>query len=155
MEGERHPASNVEVDFMGESICLIFLYILAVQDYQEHLLSEKTLLAFAIIGMGWQIYQKTFFHPFMVLNLIPGTGLLLLGAITNEKIGYGDGLVILIMGLYISGYILMYIILLGFLFAAFYGILNYTKKHQAKKINMEIPYIPFLLIGMVVMTGVK
>lgn len=81
-----------------------------------------------------------------LLSLIPGMGFLLLSFLTREKVGYGDGWVLLMIGLF-SGFFQCFLILLIGLFleSLVAVILLVLKKIQRDK---EIPFSPFLLLGM-------
>ena len=81
-----------------------------------------------------------------LLSLIPGTGFFLLSFLTREKVGYGDGWVLLMIGLF-SGFFQCFLILLvGLLLESTVAvILLALKKIQRDK---EIPFSPFLLLGM-------
>lgn len=82
----------------------------------------------------------------VLLSLIPGTGFFLLSFLTREKVGYGDGWVLLMIGLF-SGFSRCFLILLiGLLMESVVAvILLALKKIQRDK---EIPFSPFLLLGM-------
>lgn len=83
------------------------------------------------------------------LSLIPGAGFFLLSFLTREKVGYGDGWVLLMIGLF-SGFSRCFLILLiGLLLESTVAvILLMLKKIQR---DNEIPFSPFLLLGMGVM----
>lgn len=81
-----------------------------------------------------------------LLSLIPGTGFFLLSFLTREKVGYGDGWVLLMIGLF-SGFSRCFLILLiGLLLESIVAVvlLLFKKIHRDK----EIPFSPFLLLGM-------
>lgn len=80
------------------------------------------------------------------LSLIPGAGFFLLSFLTREKVGYGDGWVLLMIGLF-SGFSRCFLILLiGLLLESTAAvILLALNKIQRDK---EIPFSPFLLLGM-------
>ena len=81
-----------------------------------------------------------------LLSLIPGMGFFLLSFLTREKVGYGDGWVLLMIGLF-SGFSRCFMILLiGLLLESTVAlILLALKKIQRDR---EIPFSPFLLLGM-------
>lgn len=75
---------------------------------------------------------------------LPGFLLLILGKLSGEKIGLGDGWLLLALGMWLSYDTLMEVLLLGLLAGAGYGILSGKK---------EIPLVPFFAIGFVIATG--
>ena len=81
-----------------------------------------------------------------LLSLVPGLGFLLLGFLTREKVGYGDGWVLLMIGLFSGFFQCFLILLIGLLLESTVAIiLLVLKKIQRDK---EIPFSPFLLLGM-------
>ncbi len=81
-----------------------------------------------------------------LLSLIPGTGFFLLSFLTREKVGYGDGWVLLMIGLFSGFFQCFLILLIGLLLESMVAVVLLTlKKIQRDK---EIPFSPFLLLGM-------
>lgn len=81
-----------------------------------------------------------------VLSLIPGMGFFLLSFFTKEKVGYGDGWVLLMIGLFSGLFRCFLILLTGLLLESVVAVVLLTfKKIQRDK---EIPFSPFLLLGM-------
>ena len=82
----------------------------------------------------------------MMLSLIPGIGFFLLSFLTREKVGYGDGWVLLMIGLF-SGFSRCFMILLiGLLLESMVAIILLALKKIQR--DREIPFSPFLLLGM-------
>ena len=80
------------------------------------------------------------------LSLLPGLGFFLLSFLTREKVGYGDGWVLLMIGLFLGVYRCFLILLIGLMSESVVAIVLLT----LGKINRdrEIPFVPFLLLGM-------
>ena len=70
-----------------------------------------------------------------------------LGKITREAFGYGDGIVILILGICLGLWDLLIVLMISFLGASLIAILLLVWNKGAKKQSM--PFIPFLCIGYV------
>ena len=82
----------------------------------------------------------------VLLSLIPGAGFFLLSFLTREKVGYGDGWVVLMIGLF-SGFSRCFMILLiGLLLESAVAIILLALKKIQR--DREIPFSPFLLLGM-------
>lgn len=77
--------------------------------------------------------------------LLPGIFLLLVGRISQGKVGYGDGILVLSIGIW-SGFLKCLLSLTtGLLLASFWAILTLIiKKYRS---NDELPFVPFLLFG--------
>ncbi|MDE6213307.1 MAG: prepilin peptidase [Lachnospiraceae bacterium] len=81
-----------------------------------------------------------------LLSLIPGAGFFLLSFLTREKVGYGDGWVLLMIGLF-SGFSRCFLILLiGLLLESMVAVVLLLLKKVKR--DKEIPFSPFLLLGM-------
>lgn len=80
------------------------------------------------------------------VSLLPGMGFFLLSFFSREKVGYGDGWVLLMIGLFLGLYRCFLILLVGLLAesAAAVVLLIFRKIRRDK----EIPFCPFLLLGM-------
>lgn len=87
--------------------------------------------------------------PAIALSLTPGAVFFLLAFITREKVGYGDGWVLLMIGLFLDFAHCFLILMTGLLIeSAVALILLVFRKIRRDK---EIPFCPFLLLGMGVM----
>ena len=82
----------------------------------------------------------------LLAGLLPGIFLLILARITREAVGYGDGLILLFIGLSLGFWECIGIFfagLLGIFLAAVLALLLFGRKK-----SLEIPFIPFLLTGL-------
>lgn len=79
-------------------------------------------------------------------SLIPGMVFFLLSFCSREKVGYGDGWTLLMIGLFLGAYRCFLILFIGLLAESMVVmvLLMLRKIHR----NKEIPFVPFLLLGM-------
>ena len=87
-----------------------------------------------------------------IIAMLPGMILLIVSMITKQQIGYGDGMIILIMGLYIDIDDILSIVLSSFFVSSIAAIILMTV--FKKKKNFEMAFSPFLLIGYGLVKGV-
>ncbi len=80
----------------------------------------------------------------MIYGCIVGAVLLLLAFITKEDIGYGDGIVMLLIGLSTGIKRTFLICCLSFVLTAFYACLLLLYKKNRK---LTIPFLPFICIS--------
>lgn len=82
----------------------------------------------------------------VAVSLLPGVGFFLLSFFSREKVGYGDGWVLLMIGLFLGVYRCFLILLVGLLAesAVAIALLAFRKIQRDK----EIPFSPFLLLGL-------
>ena len=109
------------------AIILLYLGILAGMDVRKRQISLVLTGVLFLAGIGWQILVEQTSWLEWLLSLLPGAGFLTLSYISREQVGYGDGLLLLTVGIW-----------LGF------GLMR-------KKIRKQdsIPLVPFLLLGFV------
>ncbi len=134
-----------------EIFLFFFLAVCAVFDG----LQKKIPMAAVWLGMltaiclrAGGVMEEASFSSVM-LSLVPGAVFFLLGFVTREKVGYGDGWVLLMIGLFLDFSRCVLILLAGLLIesAAAVVLLAFRKISRDK----EIPFCPFLLLGMGVM----
>lgn len=87
--------------------------------------------------------------PAAALSLLPGAVFFLIGFITKEKVGYGDGWVLLMIGLFLDFSRCFFILLTGLLIESAVALILLA--FRKIKRDKEIPFCPFLLLGMGVM----
>ena len=104
------------------------------------LLASGGSVVFTILGRIplWEIFA----------SLLPGLFLLTMSYLTREKIGYGDGICFLILGLMEGPVPCMLVMLLSFLLSSAASILGMCL-HRAGK-NTRIPFVPFIIGGIAV-----
>lgn len=80
------------------------------------------------------------------LSLTPGIMFWLLSFLSEEKVGYGDGWVLLMIGLFLGAGRCFLILLTGLMAESFVVLLllAFRKVHR----DRQVPFIPFLLLGM-------
>lgn len=114
----------------------------------------------------------------LLLSILPGVLFLVTGALTHEAVGYGDGLSILAMGFYVEAYVLWRAVGISLVFVMFYipvqGLVQkhryekeqkhkqeqrqeYKQEQESEQVQRSgtVPFLPFLLAGTVVMSGVS
>lgn len=136
-------------DALIKGAVFVFLCICAVFDIRK----KEIPFASAVSGMAaagvltlWRIGNGTASAAEIILSLLPGAFFLLVSRCTKEKVGYGDGLLLLITGLAVGFYQCFFglciSLLLSAFFAAFLLILRKAEKES------RIPFVPFLAAGM-------
>lgn len=80
------------------------------------------------------------------LSLIPGAGFFLLGFLTREKVGYGDGWALLMIGLFAGARRCFLILFVGLMAESAVAIVLLAIGKIKR--DREIPFLPFLLLGM-------
>lgn len=138
-----------------QSVYMAFLVYLAIEshrDIKEREISVKSTIWFVMIGMlqkaGMYIFQGIDMTAgsavrSLLMALLPGVVLLLLGRITRQAVGYGDGLLLLVCGLYLGGKEAGVLFVTGLL-VLFPISLVLLISGQAKR-KTQLPFAPCLL----------
>ena len=139
---------QIESNFIKGAV-LIFLCICTVFDIRKKeipLILAGSGMAAAVGFTIWQIGNRTVFAAQILSALLPGLFFLLVSWCTKEKVGYGDGILLLITGLMTGFNQCLTGLCISLFLSAFFGVLLLFL-HKAKK-SSRIPFVPFLTMGM-------
>lgn len=126
-------------------VCLVILLILTLIDIREHKVPVRILV---VSGIGVIVYHLIGRElPFILLagGIAIGVLFLLIGKVTDESIGYGDGLGIMILGAYLGTWKLVEVLVGAFLILGICSILVLWIKKLSRGITL--PFFPFLMSG--------
>ena len=123
----------------------VFLLIEGIRDLQKHKVSMITVMIAGILGVFFQfgIMQENGLK--IIGGILIGIVLLLLAKMTREKIGYGDGWIFVVTGIYMGFRNNMYLLLLSLFLASLVSICLLAFKKVNKK--TELPFVSFILPG--------
>lgn len=132
---------------------MFMLLFCSIQDIKEKSISLWKLKLYGILTLGisiWHLFpihdNISFLAARLVIGLFPGFFLLFLAKATKEAVGYGDGLVLLFIGLSMGFWECLGILLTGLLGVFLAGI--FAGIYFRRRKGLRIPFIPFLFIGM-------
>lgn len=114
---------------MRNAWILAHLLLLSAQDMKEMQLSILWIMELGIVGLVRAVYMCG------TVEWLPGIIFLSLGYVSGEKIGYGDGWLLLSLGMWMSLEELLYMLSLGLLSCAVFSIGSGRR---------ELPLVPFL-----------
>lgn len=122
----------------------LFLSICSFQDMRMKRLSVRLLLCFGVIGLIVDICFQT--APLLcIIGILPGISLVLLGRVSRQQIGYGDGFAVMVIGLLLPGKETIAILLMGLFLCACSSVVILCMGKGGKK--TVFPFIPFLEAG--------
>ncbi|MCQ2082585.1 MAG: A24 family peptidase [Lachnospiraceae bacterium] len=130
---------------------LIFLSILSFQDIKEKKISSMIVFGYLILGISYSL--SNYSGRETLISLMFGLFLLAFCIFTKEGIGLGDVLVILSIGAWNGFFDSIYIFFTALIIFDFFVLIMIVSSKIRKKKNIlskEVPFIPFVLIGMVV-----
>ena len=136
---------------LKKSIIFMMLLLFSIEDVRKKRIDILPLLAFSVIGAIYQTVTRALTIQEICGGMLLGVGLLGIAKMTGESLGYGDGLLFLVTGIYLGGWdncsLLMTSLVLAFVFAI---IQILVRKKSAKS---EIPFVPFVLSAYVLYLG--
>lgn len=136
---------------LKKSIIFMMLLLFSIEDIRKRRIDILPLLAFSVIGAVYQAVTRALTILEICGGMLLGVGLLGIAKMTGESLGYGDGMLFLVTGIYLGGWdncsLLMTSLVLAFVFAI---IQILVRKKSAKS---EIPFVPFVLSAYVLYLG--
>lgn len=142
---------------IGYSAALVSVGYLSAGDIREKKLSLKVLLvSLAAAVFAFMLCNRMSDEPLMkeilieelIIRMFPGMLLLLLALLTKERIGYGDGITVLLIGLWCGGVFAAAAVCIALFLSGFYALVLLIRRT-----GHTLPFLPFLLIAMEVLIG--
>lgn len=139
---------RIEIMKLYEGIITAIMLIHSITDIKYKKVRLELSLVGIIIGIlfiisdiwnGMIPYEKA-------SGLLFGIVCLILGKITNEAIGYGDGIILIMLGLFYNVTQICTVIFWAFSFAGIVALMLIVIFQKNRK--YEIPFVPFLTLGM-------
>lgn len=125
----------------------IFLLIGTWQDMKTRKIGMQWIILFGTAGMIMNIVFHSPWHIWFS-GIMPGIVILIFGKLTGEQIGYGDGLIVIVTGLFLSGRENVSLFLIGlFLCAVSTTALFFTGKITRRT---TLPFVPFLAVAFLI-----
>lgn len=129
------------------------LGICSVEDWKEKQISLWKIWLYAIVIVIYEIWcflggrqEMSEWLIRVLTGILPGIGMLIMGKLSQETIGYGDGYLTLILGFSMGFWEILGI--LGIALFGVFGAAIYLVVVRKKSRNSQIAFVPFLLLGM-------
>ena len=136
-----------------ELSALLFLGVSGISDVRRKSIPAYLPILGVIIALIIEFYASDLKLKELLISLTPGIGFLIISFATSEKLGLGDGLTIISLGLLCGVWdtltTLIYASLSSGVVALF--LIAFKKKNR----NYAMPYLPFLLCGLVLTFLIK
>lgn len=131
----------------GYGAALFTIAYLTGQDIKKKEISLCTLIISGCVAVLYLAAGELLTLEQIVASILPGVVLLVMAFFSRENIGYGDGVAVLVLGLWTGGIFCMLTVGIGIFLAGFYAIFVLIFKKSQK----QIPFVPFLLFSMEVL----
>lgn len=123
-----------------------FIAICCIFDIRKKEIPVFIIVAFGLLSLiAVAIAQKPELYS-VLYSLIPGAVMLGLSLCTKESIGYGDGFVVLVLGVLLGFVECVFVVLAGLFLSAVVGLVLLVFKKVRGKSRM--PFMPFLAAGL-------
>lgn len=130
-----------------EGIVLGILIGFSVYDIKTKRIPVMAALIFGIIVLAYGISKKAEILE-LAAGTVPGLTLLLLAYVTKESIGFGDGLVLCMIGLFCGLEETLVVFSVALMSAAFLAMILLVMRRVKRK--TELPFLPCLCLGYLV-----
>lgn len=136
------------------TVCLYLLWG-AWQDFQNKRIKNSYLWVGELLGIALKtvciVWDKCSFTDWL-WALLPGIFLLITAKVTKEKIGMGDGWVVLILGNYLSVLEICYVFQTALIMVIIFFVVSLWRKKVTQK--YEVPFLPFLWGAYIFLWGI-
>lgn len=133
--------------------CALYLGVLAILDWKMKKIPLGLIVIGMVFGCGFQLIYKEL--PFLLVVTGGAVGLVFLAVskVTEEAFGYGDSMVIGVLGIYLGFWNLLSMLVLTFILAAMTAMYVLTKQKFHRK--SVLPFVPFLACSyiLILLTG--
>lgn len=126
----------------------LYLFWGAWQDLKRKAITNVYLWVGGVVGIvyrGMGLILDFFVLEEWIWALFPGILFLLAGKITKEKIGYGDGFTLLILGNFFTFLEVLYVLYIAVFFVMSVSFILICFKKRSKQ--YQIPFLPFLWVA--------
>lgn len=130
----------------------LFLWICTVEDVKSQKVSLWICFSFGIFGSIFRISEVILNEkPESIYPYLAGMGfaivVIILGKLSGEQIGYGDGMVLLVLAFYRDWKFLIGSFMVAVFLSSLYGMIIFVL--SGRKRGLRFPFIPFLFVGYV------
>lgn len=130
-------------------VLVVGLAALSIEDLWKKQVSSWTLVVMGLSGALLSIMGGAWTDWRILFHFVPGCLILGISWISKESIGYGDGLVVLCLGCFLTGVQILNLNMISITLAGITALFLLLVRKKGRK--MQIPFIPFLLGGYAIM----
>lgn len=124
---------------------LAMLGICSVEDIKSRRISILQLACFAAEGILCWIFVWKQPLAELFMGVFPGTAVLALAFLSRGNIGTGDGLLLMVLGIFLKPAETLKVLICSVFLSAGYALFLYLVKKKDK--HYEIPFVPFVFIS--------
>lgn len=122
-------------------IMAVFFILCSWCDIKTRKLPAGLILLFAAAGIFVNIFWPMPYRMW-IGGFLLGGGILLLGKLTGEQIGYGDGLILIVGAFFLTGKEMAVMFLTALFLCAVFAVFLFLAGRARRR--MRLPFVPFL-----------
>lgn len=123
------------------------LALCSVEDIRKKQIRLNPVFAFGILGIIFHMLWRIQSIESLLLGMLVGVAMLFLSILTGGRIGAGDGVVLIVTGIYLGVERNLTLLLCGLLMCGIWAFVLIVLRKKSRKDT--IPFIPFLLVAYV------
>ena len=127
-----------------ELVLISGLLFNSILDIRKKRVSVIVIIIMGVCAVAYNFYYNLFTLPESLLSFVPGIIMLILAFLSDESIGYGDGVLMLCLGLFAGMEEIFLICMLAVSVAGIMAMIFVFICHKRK--DYEIPFVPFILL---------
>lgn len=128
---------------LGNVLLLLILVIAAYQDIKEMKINIYIPIVSAGLGIAWRILVVNGTPNDILQGSLVGGICLMISWITNECVGLGDGLMLMVSGIFLGFWTNIIVLMLAFGMVGLVGLYMLAIKKKGR--DYKMPFLPYLL----------
>ncbi len=138
---------------MMNGVIVVFLIPCTITDLKSKTIPIWWTVVFGISAMIYQIFWKKQKLEAILFSMIIGVTLLVAAKISNQRIGYGDGIIFLILGLWIGFWDGISLLFFSLILSSIISVYLIIVRRKGR--DYRIPFIPFVTAAYIILEGAR
>lgn len=138
---------------MMNGVIIVFLIPCTITDLKSKTIPIWWTVVFGISAMIYQIFWKKQKLETILFSMIIGVTLLVAAKISNQRIGYGDGIIFLILGLWIGFWDGISLLFFSLILSSIISVYLIIVRRKGR--DYRIPFIPFVTAAYIILEGTR
>lgn len=130
---------------VGNTMLLAVLAVSAYRDWREKQIYLYLPVGALILGLIWHLVCQERALEDMLLGAVVGLVMLIIGKVTGEAIGIGDGMMLVVSGVFLGFWGNMCLLMTALLLVGCVALLLIVIGKKGK--DYRLPFLPFLLVA--------
>ena len=138
---------------MMNGVIIVFLIPCTITDLKSKTIPIWWTVVFGISAMIYQIFWKKQKLEAILFSMIIGVTLLVAAKISNQRIGYGDGIIFLILGLWIGFWDGISLLFFSLILSSIISVYLIIVRRKGR--DYRIPFIAFVTAAYIILEGAR